>query len=133
MLTRQEQILTHEDISPSKTGLGVTFTSRPIPWGGEPGWILVIRNGAAVTGTTPGAVWELDVSDNGGAYTRVGGAIASQITTVPLTVPYFTGTTQGAVVASPTAGHTYFMQVKCTIANADNVLSDTTVDLIAMN
>lgn len=133
MLTRQEQILTHQVLTPSVTGLGVTFQSNPIPWGAEPGWILVIRYGAAITGTTPGIVWELDVSDNGGAYTRVGGAIASQSSTVPLVVPYFTGTTQGAVVASPAAGHTYFMRVKGVFGNADNVASDVTVDLIAMN
>jgi hypothetical protein len=132
MLTRQEQILTHEVLSPAATGLGVTFTSKPIPWGNEPGWILIIRNGAAITGTTPGIIWELDVSDNGGAYTRVGAAIATLSSTVPLTVPYFTGTTQGAVAAG-TAGHTYSMQVKGTIGNADNVATDVTVDLVAMN
>lgn len=133
MLTRQEQILTHEVLTPSVTGLGTTFTSKQFTWGNEPGWILIIRYGSAITGTTPGIVWELDVSDNGGAFTRVGGAIANQSSTVPLVVPYFTGTTQGAVIASPAAGHTYVMQVKGVFGNADNVAADVTVDLVAMN
>jgi hypothetical protein len=133
MLTRQEQILTHEVLTPSVTGLGTTYTSKTIPWGNEPGWILIIRNGSAVTGTTPGVVWELDVSDNGGAFTRVGGVIASLSTTVPQAIPYFTGTTQGAVVPSPAAGHTYVMQVKGVFGNADNVAADVTIDLVAMN
>lgn len=130
MLTRQEPILTHQVLSPSATGLGTTYTSRVITWGNEPGWILVIRYGAAITGTSPGITWELDVSDNGGAYTRVGSSISAQTSTVPVVIPYFTGTTQGAV-APGTAGHTYSMQVKGVFGNADNVATDVTVDLIA--
>jgi hypothetical protein len=132
MLTRQEQILTHEILTPASTGLGLTFLSKLIPWGGEVGWMLIIRNGSAITGTTPGIIWELDVSDNGGAMTRVGGAVATLSSAVPLAIPYFTGTTQGAVAAG-TAGHTYTMQVKGTIGNADNLAADVTVDLVAMN
>jgi hypothetical protein len=131
MLGRTEQIFNHEVLTPASTGLGTTILSKVIAYGQEPLWLLVIKYGAAITGTTPGVVWEVDVSDNGGAFTRVGGAIANQVTTVPIVIPYATGTTQGAMAAN-TAGHTYTMQVKGVFGAADNVASDVSIDLISV-
>ncbi len=127
---RQEQILLHEVLTPAVTGLGVTYTSKLIPYGGEAGWILVVRNGSAITGTTPGIVWELDattVAGGGSGMTRVGGAIAAFAAAGVQVTPYYTGTTQGAIGSTST-----FLQVKGTIGNADNLAADITVDLIAM-
>ena len=127
---RQEQILLHEVLTPAVTGLGVTYTSKLIPYGGEAGWILVVRNGSAITGTTPGIVWELDattVAGGGSGMARVGGAIATFLTVGALVVPYIINSTQGAIGSTST-----FLQVKGTIGNADNVVGDVTVDLIAM-
>jgi hypothetical protein len=131
MLGRTEQIFNHEVLTPASTGLGTTILSKVISYGQEPLWLLVIKYDNAITGTTPGIVWEADVSDNGGAFTRVGGAVATQVTTVPIVIPYATGTTQGAMAAN-TAGHTYTMQIKGVFGNADNVANGVTVDLIAV-
>src|SRR6266516_986681 len=104
MITRQEQILVHEVLTPSKTLLGTTFLSKLIPYGLEPGWILIIRNGAAITGTTPGIVWELDASTaaDGSSMTRVGAAIAAQVAAGVLVVPYYTASTQGPIGSTTT-------------------------------
>ncbi len=129
-ILRQEQILLHEVLTPALTGLGVTYLSKLIPYGGEAGWILVIRHGSAITGTTPGIIWELDattVAGGGSGMTRVGAAIATFLTVGALVVPYIINSTQGAIGSTST-----FLQVKGTIGNADNVAADITVDLIAM-
>jgi hypothetical protein len=124
------QLLSHNDLSPANTGAGLVYKSKIIQYMGEAGWFLVIRNGAAITGTTPGIIWELDVSDNGGTFTRVGSAIATYLAVGALVVPYILNSTQG-VAAPNTAGHVYLMQVKGTIGNADNVATDISVDLFA--
>lgn len=129
MLTKQVQIMQAEPLKGSVSG--TTWTSPLIAWGNEPGWIMVIRVAGSPTGTTPSIVPELDIIDNG-VNTRVGGAI-SAITAAGLTVvPYFTGTTQGAVVPSYNNTHTYQMQVKLTLNNADNVFPQVWIDLIAL-
>lgn len=133
MLTRQEQILQNETISvASGDAPNSIFTSRPITWGNEAGWVLIIRLGTP-TGTTPGLTVEVDLSDNGGAYTRVGGAISAYTAAGTYVVAYATGTTQGAIVPSPSAGHTYSFQVKATLGNADNVFPNVFMDLVALN
>lgn len=134
MLTRQEQLLTNSTVSVAAGNAPSNiYTSKAIPWGGEPGWILIVKTPTAMTGTTPSLTIELDLSDNGGAYTRVGGAIAA-ITAVGVTViPYFTNSTQGAVVPSYNNTHTYSMQVKGTLAAADNVIPNVSIDLVAMD
>lgn len=134
MITRQEQLLVNSTVSVAAgSAPSNVYTSKPIPWGNEPGWILIVRITGTPTGTTPGLTIEVDLSDNGGAYTRVGGAISAISAAGVTVVPYYTGTTQGAVVPSPTAGHTYSMQVKATLANADNVFGGVTIDFIAMD
>jgi hypothetical protein len=130
MVGRQEQLLSHEILSPASTGAGLVYKSKIIPWSGETGWLLVVTNDSAITGTSPGIIWEVDVSDNGGAFTRVGGAIATFAVVGMLAVPYILNSTQG-VMAAGTAGHVYLMQVKGTIGNADNVATGVSVDLIA--
>lgn len=130
MVGRQYQLLSHADLSPAHTSLGLVYKSPIIPWAGETGWTLIVQNDSAITGTTPGIIWEVDVSDNGGAFTRVGAAIATFSTQGMLTVPYILNSTQG-VMAAGTAGHVYLMQVKGTIGNADNVATGVSVDLIA--
>lgn len=133
MLTRQEQILQNETVSvASGAVVGTTFTSRPLPWGNEAGWVLIVRMGTP-TGTTPSLTIEVDLSDNGGAYTRVGGAITAYTAAGTYVTAYATGTTQGAIVPSPAAGHTYSFQVKATVANADNVVPNVFIDLVALN
>jgi len=129
-LQRQEQILLHEVLTPAATGIGLTFLSKLIPYGGEAGWILVVRNGSAITGTTPGIIWELDattVAGGGSGMARVGAAIATFAAAGVQVTPYFTGTTQGAIGSTST-----FIQVKGTIGNADNLSADVSVDLIAI-
>lgn len=130
MLTKQVQIMAGQPLKGSISG--TTWTSQPIPWGEEPGWIMVIRTGGSFTGTTPSIVPELDLNDNGGGYTRVGGAISAISAAGLVVVPYFTGTTQGAVVSSYSNTHTYTMQVKLTLNNADNVFPQVWIDLIAL-
>lgn len=133
MLTRQEQIFQNQPVSvASGDVVGTTFTSRPITWGNEAGWVLIVRMGTP-TGTTPSLQVEVDLSDNGGAYTRVGGAITAYSTAGTYVTAYATGTTQGAIVPSPAAGHTYNFQVKATLANADNVIPNVFIDLVALN
>ncbi len=130
MIGKQEQILSHDILSPAATGLGVTFLSKLIPYGGEAGWILIVRNGAAITGTTPGIVWEVDattVAGGGSGMTRVGGAIATFSAVGLQVTPYIINSTQGAIGSTST-----FIQVKGTIGNADNVAADISVDLIAI-
>lgn len=137
-LYKPVQLLLHENLSPAtnpNVDASGTFTSQPIPWGNEAGWLLVIRTGAAVTGTTPGITWELDLNDNGGGFVRVGAAIAAVSAAGVLVVPYFTGTTQGPVVPSPVlgaGGHTYVMQVKGVFGATDNVATDISVELVAI-
>ncbi len=130
MVGRSIQLLSREVLTPASNNFGTVWLSQIIPHMGEAVWYLLIRNGAAITGTTPGIIWEVDVSDNGGAFTRVGGAIATFSAAGTLVVPYNTGSTQGAMAAN-TAGHVYLMQVKGTIGNADNIVSDVSVDLVA--
>ena len=108
------------------------YTSAPITWGNEAGWVLIVRIGTP-TGTTPTLTVELDLSDNGGAFTRVGGAIAALAAAGTYVFAYATGTTQGAVVPAPVAGHTYAFQVKGTLFGADNVIPGVFIDLIALN
>src|SRR5258707_1177984 len=99
-ILRQEPILVHEALTPAVTGKGTTFLSKLIPYGQEPGWILIVRNGSAITGTTPGIVWELDsttVSGGGSGMAAIGAAIATFSAAGVLVVPYYTGTTQGPV------------------------------------
>ncbi len=111
---------------------GLTFLSRQITISTEPGWVLLCRMETAPTGTTPGIVWEVDLSDNGGAFTRVGAAIAAQTAVGALVVPYYTSSTQGLIIPSFNATHTYVVQVKGVLANADNVFPSVSVDLIAI-
>lgn len=133
MLTRQEQILQNQTISVAAGDApGNAFISRPITWGNEAGWVLVLRMGTP-TGTTPSLTIEVDLSDNGGAYTRVGAAITALTAGGTYVYAYATGTTQGAIVPSPAAGHTYSFQVKATLAGADNVVPSVFVDLVALN
>jgi hypothetical protein len=130
MIGKQEQILSHEILSPATSGAGLTILSKLIPYGGEAGWILVVKNGATITGTTPGIIWELDattVAGGGSGMTRVGGAIATYLAVGLLVVPYILNSTQGAVGSTST-----FIQVKGVIGNADNVITDISVDLIAV-
>jgi hypothetical protein len=130
MVGRSIQLLSHEVLTPASNSFGTVWLSQAIPHMGESVWYLMIRNWSAITGTTPGIIWEVDVSDNGGAFTRVGGAVATFLTASTLVIPYNTNSTQGAMAAN-TAGHTYMMQVKGTIGNADNIASEVSVDLIA--
>ncbi|SRR6266567_374257 len=106
------------------------FTSRPITISVEVGWALLCRIETTPTGTTPGIVWEVDLSDNGGAFTRVGGAIASQTAAGALVVPYYLNSTQGLIIPSFNAAHTYQVQVVGTLANADNIFPSVSVDFI---
>ncbi len=129
-IIRQEQILLHEVLTPAVTGLGVTYLSKLIPYGGEAGWVLIIRHGSAITGTTPGIIWELDATTVAGGLSgmaRVGAAIAAFLTVGVLAVPYIINSTQGAIGSTST-----FIQVKGTLGNADNVAGDITVDLVAL-
>jgi hypothetical protein len=130
MVGRNIQLLSHEVLSPASNNFGVVWKSQPIQYSGETGWYLIIQNKATITGTTPGIVWEVDVSDNGGAYTRVGGAVATFSAIGALVIPYILNSTQG-VMAANTAGHTYYMQVVGTLGNLDNIATDVSVDLIA--
>lgn len=126
MITKQMQLMAHESLN--ATILGTVWKSKAFPYGQEPGWVLIIRTNAAPTGTTPSAVWEVDASSDGITFTRIGGAIAGVTAAGALVVPYYTGTTQGAV-----PGGTLFLQVVCTLAAADNVFPDVTVDFVAMD
>lgn len=133
MLTRQEQILQNQTISVAAGDApGNAFISRPITWGNEAGWVLVVRIGTP-TGTTPSLTVEVDLSDNGGAFTRVGGAIAALTAAGTYVFAYATGTTQGALVPAPNASHTYAFQVKAALAGADNVIPNVFIDLVALN
>lgn len=133
MLTRQQQILQNQSISVAAGDApSNVFTSNPITWGNEAGWVLIVRMGTP-TGTTPSLTVEIDLSDNGGAYTRVGGAIAAYTAAGTYATAYATGTTQGAIVPAPAAGHTYSFQVKATLAGADNVVPNVFIDLVALN
>lgn len=126
MITKQMQLLAHQRIDASV--LGTVWKSRSFPFGQEPGWILIVRTNAAPTGTTPSAVWEVDASTDGTTFNRIGAAIAGVTTAGVLVAPYYTSSTQG-----PVPGGTLFLQVQCTLANADNVFPDVTVDLVAMD
>lgn len=125
MLSKQQQIFVHESLSAAQ--LGTTWTSPAIPYGNEPGWVLIIRNNAAASGTSPSMIWELD-SNVGGTFTRIGAALSAISATGVTVVPYYTGTTQGAVPAN-----TLQLQLKCTFNAADNVFPDVTVELIALD
>lgn len=132
MITRQFQLLAHEQFSVAAGNApGGVFTSRPIPYGNEPGFVVIIRVNAAPTGTTPGIVWELDatsVAGGGSGFSRVGGAIAAQTAIGVLTIPYYTSSTQG-----PIPGGTTFFQIVGTLNALDNVFPDVTVDVVAMD
>jgi hypothetical protein len=130
MVGRQFQLLSHAILTPATNNFGLVWKSRIMQYNGETGWLLVVQNGAAITGTTPGVIWELDVSDNGGAYTAVGSAISTYAAVGWLCIPYILNSTQGAVCAN-TAGHKYLMQVVGTLGFADNVATDVSVDLFA--
>ena len=108
----------------------LTWTSAPITISTEVGWALLVRIETAPTGTSPGIVWEVDLNDNGGGYTRVGGAISATTAVGALLVPYYTNSTQGLIITSYNSTHTYSVQVKGTIANADNVFPSVSVDFI---
>lgn len=108
----------------------LVYTSPPITISTEVGWALLARIEAAPTGTTPGIVWEVDLSDNGAAFTRVGAAIAAQTAIGALLVPYYTGSTQGLIIPAYNATHTYQVQVLGTIANADNVFPSVSLDFV---
>jgi hypothetical protein len=130
MVGRSIQLLSHEVLTSSKNSFGTVWKSQIIPYSGETGWYLIIQNDSAITGTSPGIIWELDVSDNGGTYTRVGGAVATFSAVGALVIPYILNSTQG-VAAAGTSGHVYLMQVVGTLGNADNVVGGVSVDLIA--
>lgn len=129
MIGRQEQILAHEQLSATQGLLGGTvFTSKIFPYGGERGFVVMTKLGAAVTGTTPGLVVALQGSLNGGAYTTLGSAGASLATatsqanliTAAQLDTFFTGITSGAL-----------LKVIVTAGNADNVCTDVSIDVVA--
>lgn len=130
MIGRVEQLLQNETLSGAT--LGTVYTSRPISFGFEAGWILIARITGSLSGTSPSIIWEVDQSTDGAAFTRVGGAIAAQSAAGIQVTPYYTGTTQGLVIASPTNTHTYSLQVKGTLNNADNVINGVFLDLISL-
>ena len=126
MITKQMQLAVHESLNAAN--LGTVWKSKAFPYGNEPGWILIVRTNAAPTGTTPGATWEVDNSTDGVTFNPIGGAIAAVTAAGVLVVPYYTGSTQGAV-----PNGTLFLQVKCTLAASDNIFPDVTVDFVAMD
>lgn len=128
MITKQQQLMAHESLNATNPDIGTVWKSRAIPYGNEPGWILIVRTNAAPTGTTPSATWELDNSTDGVNFNQIGGAIAAVTAPGVLAIPYYTSSTQG-----PVPGGTLFLQVKCTLAGPDNVFPDVTVDLVAMD
>lgn len=106
---------------------------------------MVVRVTGTATGTTPSITPELDMIKDGGAATRIGGAItAITPTTLGVANTYAfvyapgTGSAQGPITtdAFPAAGastHDYKLQVKIAFANADNVFPGVFIDLIALN
>jgi hypothetical protein len=130
MNTQRFTVLQHEQLSAAQLPSN-TYTSTPIPWGNEPGWVMVVRVAGSFSGTTPSITPELDLITNGSA-ARVGGALSAITSAGGLAVLYYTGSTQGPVVSSYSNTNNYQMQVKCTFANSDNVIPDVTIDLIAM-
>lgn len=146
MITKQEQLLSGETLTAANLP-GNVYLSKLIPYGWEGAWALVIRvtGGASATGTTPSITPELDMIKDGGAATRIGGAITA-ITPTTLLVNNTsvfvyspgTGAAQGPITSDtfPAAGpdlHDYKLQVKLAFANADNVFPGVFIDLIALN
>ena len=93
-----------------------------IPWEGED-VVMIVRTGAAPTGTTPGFTPTLQLSTNGGAYANV--AAGTQITTATTQVTFFAGTT----IATYSNANTYFLRVLLTAGAGDNVESDMSIHL----
>lgn len=131
MNTQRFAVLQHEQLSAAALP-GNVYTSPLLPWGNEPGWVMVVRIAGSFTGTTPSITPELDLITNGGAPARVGAALTAITTAGGSAVLYYTGSTQGPVVTGYANTNTYQMQVKCSFAANDNVIPDVTIDLIAM-
>lgn len=142
MLTRQEQILVHQPVSGASGALGtggsaVTYASKTFPWGGEQGFVVVTKQGAAVTGTTPSFIVALQGSTDGGAFATIGSAGATLITAVAqanlITAANLTAAFTALSSTVPPFTHTYVMRILVTVGNADNVAPDVTIDVVALN
>jgi hypothetical protein len=137
MIGKQEQILQHEIVSGASGALGTggsatTFASKTFPYGQEPGFSVMTRLGAVVTGTTPGLVVALQGSLNGAAFATIGSAGASLATATSqallVTLAQIT-TAFGAYVAT----NNYALRLLVTAGNADNVCTDVSIDVVAFS
>ena len=127
-LTRQEPLLIHEQISGAVLNGGTVWTSKLIPYGGEAGWIVVIRVLGTITGTTPTLTPALQTTTvaGGGSGMATLGAIAAFTTTAGASVTVFTAG------SNPIPANTTAMQVILTLGGTTPVYPDVTVELIAL-
>ena len=121
MLEKQYQLLDNETLSQN-------FTTNPIPYGNEAGWILVARVNGAPSGTSPTLTWALLTSSDGVNYTQLGANLSSLTGVAAQVTPYITGSTQGAIPAG-----TLFFKVTGTLGGTNPVFPNVYADLVAFD
>jgi hypothetical protein len=131
VVSRSEQLLSHEILSSPQLFGGTTFISRTMEISTEPNWAMMIVLLGTPTGTTPSITWELDLNDNMTSWVRVGGALSAMTGPGELLVPYSANNTQGAIITSYNPTHLYQIRVVGTLANVDNVFPDVSADIVA--
>jgi hypothetical protein len=131
---RIETLLSHNIMSPLANTFGSTvWLSKLVAYQGEKHVLMVLRNGATITGTSAGVTAELDASTalGGGSMSQTGGGAMTKLSVVGGQTIMLGTTDAGGFTAIGST--TTWLQCKLTFGNNDNVATDISVDLIFLN